>query len=1053
MTLHPLLNWFANNTVAANLLIILIIVTGLIAYPSIRQEPFASIPLDLIAITVNYPGATPDEVEQAVCVPIEEAIKDVPGIGRVRSLAAENYGRVTVKIAVGADHAKLLDDINLRLDRLSLPKTASRPRAEELIDDRVLLSVVVYGDTDELTLRQTAERVRDEISSLTHVGVVDLAGGRPYEITIEARDKALLKYGITLDDVVDAVSAFSVALPGGTLQTTTGEILLRTNAQATRGRQFENVLLLDDVDGRRVRLRDVAQISDGFHETPTLTRLDGKPAMLVRLLLGKGKQTVQVGREIANYVEVAQQWLPHPVELAIWGDESRALKERRDLITRNGAQGLVLVVLALVLFMPLRLAAWITLGIPVAFLGAISVMALLDVSINMISLLAFIIATGIVVDDSIVIGEGIDRQQQRYGVGSPKVMNGVSELSTPIILAVLTTVLFLLPVLWTPGTAPKLARSLPIIVTACLLFSLIESLLVLPAHLRRSTDERKVGGGGTWLRFTTFNNQLLASFVAKVYKPLLERVIRWPTITISSALAVLVIVIAMLVGGLIPFNLFPAIESDSVTATFELPQGAPQADVERVIDQIERAVARVREELDAESENGQSVFEHILTSTGEIPDQHDDLLRGNPGSHVGQVKIGLASGELRQVSSQEIETRWRTKTGQIPETVSLSFTGSDISSDPAINILVAGKDPRELENATQALKQHLALYDGIREISDSRNPGKTELHLSLRVEAETYGITLAELTRQVRQGFYGQEVQRIQRGRDEVPVVVQYPKSERSTIADLDRVWIRTPDGREVPFPVVGRYQLNQGYSAIERTDFERTLNVYADIDRQAVADEVHLDLVTRVVPELEANFQSVKFYTDGEKKEEDELLNALARDWLIVSFIIYIIMAVWLRSYLKPIAVLSSIPFGLIGAIIGHGVFGIQFSAFSIMGMMALSGVVVSDAIVLVTAIERARKSLPVNEAILRATEERFRPILLTSITTMLGLTPLLMEVSAQAQWIKPIVVSLAFGVLFSTAVTLLLVPAIYMFLEHQRALASSYIPRPQNVRPQALV
>ena len=1044
--MNRLIGWFADNKVAANLLIILIFVSGVLAYPQIRQEPFENVAFDLIAITVAYPGAAPDEVEKAICIRIEEAIKDLPGIDRVRSLAAEGYGSVTVQIEVGADHTRLVDDIKVRMNAMtSLPQTASRPVVEELIDDRVFLSVAVYGDTDELTLRQTAERVRDEISSLPDVGVVELAGGRPYEITIEVRDKALLKYGLTFDDVVAAVRASSLDLPGGTLDTTAGEILLRTDSQAVRGSQFNNLVLLNEPEGSRVLLGDVAQVSDGFAETHTFTRLDGKPAVLVRLLLGKSRQTVSVGRAVRTYIDTTQQWIPHPIELAIWGDESRTLQERRNLIVSNGAQGLVLVILILLLFMPMKLAGWVTLGIPISFMGALAVMAFLDVSINMVSLLAFIMATGLVVDDSIVIGESIDREQQRHGLGSPKVMNGVYELSTPVVLAVLTSILFLLPILWAPGSTAKATRSLPIIVSACLLFSLLECLLALPAHLTHASGklDRRAQSIRTWLRPDRYSNRLLLTFISNVYRPLLERAIRYPYVTISSAFTALLIAIASLVGGLVPFSLFPATEADRVTAEFEMPQGTPQRNMEAVTVQIENAALRLREELDTNNQsNAESVFEHILVSTGAEPDDHDDFARGDPGSHVGRVKIGLADGRVRQVSSQEIERRWRNLTGDIPQTISLSFTGADISSGPAINILLAANHPRDLDSATRELKRRLALYGGVREISDSRSTGKTELRMQLRVEAETFGITLAELTRQIRQGFQGEEVQSIQRGRDEVPVVVRYPSNERTSLADLERVWIRAPDGREVPFPAVGSYELSRGYSNIQRTDYERTLNVYADVDTQtATADEIHFDLTSRVIPELRANFPGVKFYTDGEKKEEGELLTALARDWFIVSFIIYALMAAWLRSYLKPIAVLASIPFGLIGAIFGHALLGMPFSGFSMIGMLALSGVVINDSIVLVTAIRKLAASMPVSEAIVKAAEKRFRPIVLTSLTTLFCLLPLLLEVSVQAQWIKPIVVSLVFGVLFSTIITLLLVPAIYIVLEdfQDRYVASS--------------
>jgi multidrug efflux pump subunit AcrB len=1045
-----LIGWFAGNHVAANLLVLLIVASGLLALPGIRQEPYPNVAFDLISITVPYPGAAPDEVEEAICIRIEEAIHDLEGIRRIESTATEGLGSVLAEIAIGADHRTLLDEIQTRVEALdTLPDKARKPIVQELIDDHVLLSVVIYGDRDERTLRALGERVRDEISTLPEVETAELVGVRPYEISIEVFEADLRRHGLAFDDLVRAVRASSVDLPGGSLKTSSGEILLRTKAQAYRQLEFEKLVLLTRSDGTRLRLGDVSRVVDGFADTHSKARLDGKPAVLVRLLVGKGRQVVAVSDAVHAYVERVRQDMPEGVGVAVWADESEALKSRRDLLLWNAGAGLLLVIVVLGLFLPLRLAFWVTAGIPVAFFGALIIMALLDVSINMMSLFAFIMALGLVVDDAIIVGESIERHQRNEGRVLSAAIAGTRAIAVPVVLAVLTTVLFLVPILWLPGFLAKIIRSIPIVVIACLLFSLVESLLILPAHLSGGARRRLLHAEPS-LPIQASLSAGLERFIGEIYRPAVEWVLRWPALTLSIATVILLLAMASMAGGWVRFSVLPDIESDLVTAGVTLPEGTSAEVTDEVVRTLEKRALELRNRIDSEGgASRRSAFEHVLSSIGDYPDRHDDFKDGEQGAHVGRVRIQLAPGNQRVISSLEVEERWRTLVGEIPEAVALAFSGADVSDEPPINIRLSGPDPTVLEHAVEALKTEMASYPGVREISDSLGEGKQEARLRIRSEGEAFGLTLAELARQVRQGFHGEEVQRVQRGRDDVPVVVRYRPEERRSIGDLENIWIRIPDGGEVPFPVVAVAERGRGYSTIRRSDRSRAVNILADVaPAVANAEEILADMAKRVLPQIQADYPRVDYAFDGLKREGNDTMERIIPLWAIAIVLGYAILAGSLRSYLQPLVIVAAIPFGLVGAVLGHATLGLEFTGFSLIGMVALTGVVLNDALIYVDCVNHRRAGTVVlAEALVESGMQRFRPILLTSLTTFVGLLPLLLERSAQAQWLKPLVATLAFGVMFATAITLLLVPATYSLLSGLRS------PRPETARSQHTV
>ncbi len=1043
---------FVENPVAANLVLLVVVVAGLVSLPGLRQETFPHVAFDQVVVRVDYPGAAPDEVEQSICVRLEELVHGVRGVDRVFARAAEGVGVVWAELGVGADAQEVLDEIRTRVDALDdLPADAEPPVVRELRDDSVLLGVAIHGHVDEATLRQLGERVRDELAALPEIHRAELVGVRAPELAVEVSEVALRRHGLGFDDVVAAVRASSLELPGGTLRTGAGEVLLRTQARAYRAPEFAALVLLTAPDGTRVRLGDVARVVDGFAESDEYVRFDGRPAAVVRVRSSEPRNPIAISEAVRAYVEALRPGLPAGLAADVSGDWSQPFRSRRDLLLRSGAQGLALILAVLALFLRLRLALWVTAGIPLAFLGALLVLPSAEVSINMMSLFAFIVALGLVVDDAIVVGENIDRHQRRCGDAVRGAVEGASEMIVPVSVAVLTTVLFLLPALSLPTQAGKVAYSLGVVVIACLVFSLVESLLVLPAHLAGHGGPPRDAAPRPLRRLQSRVAAALDRFVAGVYQPGLDAALRHPGFVAALSLGLLVLSVGVVSGGWVRWSFFPDAEDDYVYAQVLLPAGTRAGAVGAVMARLEKAAARVVAR--AEAETGAPVLDHVTASVGDAPYFHDDFGTGGDGPNVGRVRLELLPAEVRRVSSLELAERWREAVGAVPGALQLAFWGTDFGPGGAdLDVALSGPDAA-VDAAADALVARFAATAGVRDVGDSRTGGKQEVRLRIRPEAEAHGLTLAELARQVRQGFHGAEVQRIPRGRQDVRVVVRYPPAERRSLADLERIWVRTPRGDEVPFSAVARVERGRGYATIERRDRQRSVRIRADVDARSVDPRAVRAVLYGGLPALVASHPGVEYAVDGASREESEMLGALARGWLVALVAAYALLAVPLRSYLQPLLILAAVPFGFVGAVVGHWVLGLQLSAFSMIGLVALTGVVINDALVLIDRANGERRGgLSPRAAVREAGATRFRPILLTSLTTFFGLLPLLFERSAQADWLKPMAVTLAFGVVLATAITLVLVPAGYVMVEGLRdALGRRAAPAgdPADVRP----
>ena len=793
--------WFARNPVAANLMMVFIILSGLIATTTVKEEVMPELELDWISITVPYLGAAPEEVEEGVVIRIEEAIQGIDGIKEIESTASEGSASVMVELELGADPRRVVDEVKNNVDAITtFPIETERPIIREMIVRSRVTDIAISGPTDVFTLKALAERVRDELTALPEITQVEIVSAPPYEISIEVSETALRRHGMTFDEVADAVRRSSLDLPGGSVRTDGGEILLRTIGQAYRGDEYEDLVLWTRPDGSRLHLGDVATVVDGFAETDQQARFDHEPTVLVTVIRTGDQSSLDISAAVQRYVERARPRLPEGVSMTVWLDEATVLTDRLSLMLRTGASGFVLVFIVLALFLELRLAFWVSLGIPISFLGAIALMPGLDVSANVISLFAFTVVLGIVVDDAIIVGENIHRHQEEHGEGLRGSIEGAREIAKPVTFAVLTTVAAFMPMLFVPGMMGRVFRVIPFVVIPCLLFSLVESLGILPAHL--SHIPRR-GRPGPWRRFQGFFSNALKLFVRKVYTPLLEVALEWRYATAAVGLATLIVTGGLVVGGRIDFQFFPSIEADFMSASLTMPQGTPVESTSRAVARLEEGAARLRERL--VEETGVDHFRHVSATVGDHPmagagDVPSGPVESVAGAHVGEVTIELLPAEARSLTSEQLGNRWREVTGPIPQAVEVAYSMSIMNPGDDVDVQLAGPDLDRLRAAADEVKARLAGYAGLYDISDSFRAGKEEMQLGIKPAAETLGLTLQDLGRQVRQAFYGEEAQRIQRGRDDIRVMVRYPRDDRRSLGNLEDMRIRTPNGGEVPF-------------------------------------------------------------------------------------------------------------------------------------------------------------------------------------------------------------------------------------------------------------
>jgi multidrug efflux pump subunit AcrB len=1039
--MRSIIRWFVDNPVAANLLMMVLIVGGLISLSNIRQEEFPDVELDAVSINVPFLGATPEEVEQGVCIRIEEALEGTEGIHKMTSSANEGNCSVQVELESGSDRIRALNDIKGKVDSINtFPEQTERPVVSLLTSVQQVSDIVISGDTDERTLKNIAQQMRDEIASIEGISQVSMQYVRPDEISVEVSEDVLRRYGLTLDRVASAIRRSSLDLPGGSINTEGGEILVRTKGQNYSGREFEAIVVVTRPDGTSLRLGDIANVVDGFEEGDLRVRFDGKPAAMVRVNRVGNEDTIDISRKVRAYVADFRSQLPDGLELTIWRDSATELAARINVLLGTAGGGLAMVLLTLALPLRFRLAMWVAAGIPVALLGTIMTFGVFDVTLSSLTVMGFILVLGIVVDDAIVVGERIYAHERHAEDQRTAAVNGAHEIAIPVIFGVLTTVAAFLPIIFVPGRLGSFFSVVGTVVCLALSFSLVESMLILPCHLAHRTRARDRQHGAIMNRWLDFQNRLaegLETFADKVYGASLRYLLPWRYSVLAAGAGLLIVVGGLILGGRIEFQFFPGIEGDRITASLTMPEGIDIDDTARAATIIERAAETLKSQLDAEHPDHPGIIEYSLTAIG----------RGAGGGRPGQSSevapavsnqaevtlVLLRSSERDGVTAGEINRRWRELVGPIPDAVELSFSANAFNAGDPISIELRGRDVDQLREVAALIRVRLAGYDGVTDITDSFRSGKQEAKLSLKSDARVLGLTLDDLGSQVRQAFYGAEAQRVQRGTEDVRVMVRYPETDRASLGDLEDMRIRTAEGEEVPFSSVASVDYGNGFSSIRRVDRQRVVTVSADVERSITTPESVLEsLTTDELPAILANYRGISYVLSGEQEERTEALGGLIELVPLALLVIYAILAIPLKSYLQPFVIMSVIPFGTVGAIVGHMVMGYGIGLPSLLGMIALTGVVVNSSLVMVDYVNRQRADgADVVAAVSRAGVVRFRPILLTSVTTFVGLAPLMLRDSPETAFIVPMAISLGWGVLFATVITLYLVPCLYLTLE----------------------
>jgi len=1020
--------WFARNHVAANLLMASILIAGLTSLSSrISLEVFPSIEIDVVNISVALPGATPEDVERGVAIRIEEAVQDLEGIERLSSRSIEGSTSISIDISSDYNPQKMLEEVKARVDALNtLPPDVERPVIGIAQRKREVISVVVAGDYSEKEIREYAELVRDEITNLPGITQVELDGVRSYEIRIEVSPDRLRQYNLTLRDISNAISANSLDLSAGNIRTDGGDVLIRSRSQSYHRDEFDNIVIKTNENGSIIRLADIAVVHDEFDETPLRSRFNGKTAAMIEVYRIGDQSAIKVAKSVRDYIELKQDSLPHGFKLTYWDDDSQIVKNRLKTLTNSAIQGGVLVFLLLTLFLRPSIAFWVFIGIPISFMGAFIVMPFLGVTLNILSLFGFILVLGIVVDDAIVTGENVYRHLRVTDDGLDAAINGTREVAIPVTFGVLTTIAAFAPLGFIEGHRGALFAQIPAIVIPVLLFSLIESKYVLPAHLKHISlkNTAKQSALSRW------QNAFADGFERLIllrYQPILTFCLRHRLATLAVYIGIFIIVLAFVSSGWTRFVFFPRIASETARATLEMPVGTPFEVTDRHVQLMTEAAKKLQEKYYDKS-TGESIILDILSSTGSGG-------RGASGSHVGGVRFEIIPPEKREsdITIRQLVNEWRKLIGPIAGAQSLTFRAEIGRGGDPIDIQLSGNSLRELKDIAEQVKTQLTAYPSVFDISDSLTDGKEELQIELRPEGLVLGLTTNNVIKQVRDAFYGIEVQRIQRGRDDVRVFVRYPIDERNSLQNLQSILIDAPNGRRIPFSHIAQVKPGRSPSAIYRIDRFRTINVTADVNKQkANMKLLQADMAT-YLDDLTAQYQGVRYSFEGEAKEQRKSFDSMTIGLILVLFVIYLLLAIPFKSYFQPLIVMSVIPFGFIGAVAGHWIMGMDLSIMSLLGLMALVGVVVNDSLVLVDYINKTRQrtTQSLMSAVVNAGAARFRPVMLTSLTTVFGLGPLIFEKSTQAQFLIPMAVSLGFGILFATLITLILVPIIYLLSE----------------------
>ncbi|MCY4427267.1 MAG: efflux RND transporter permease subunit [Halieaceae bacterium] len=1046
--------YMAGNSVAASLLMLGILAAGLVSLGGLEREAWPTVPFNTIEGSLAYPGATPEEVEEAIVVKIEEQVEALEDVKTVKSLAAPGMASVRIEVKSGADIGRALDDIESAVSLIqSFPGVADRPQFREMNNRTSMIRLIVFGDISERALKEMAYRIEEDLAALPAVSLVDSSGVRNYEISIEVPPYRLRALGLTLDDIAETIRRGSLDLSAGSIDTRESQVRIRTLGQSYDQQDFEDIVVLSRGDGTAVRLGDIAEVRDAFQDTDLIVRHQGRRAAFVEVYRAEGEQVMAIAESVREHIaNVIVPSLPPGVGITTWNDDSQTYSERLGLLLKNGILGLILVFIALGMFLEIRLALWGVVGLVTSGVGALAVMLAFDLAINTISLFAFVLAIGIIVDDAIVVAEHIHHERGKGLPGLAAAVRGARRIKRALTFAVLTSIAAFTPLLFIPGGIGEIWTALPVIIIGMLLISLVESLLILPNHLSH-LPEPGSDPVNAIDRFFSSTRDSVDRGLKRFLEGPLDRALRFsteqPAVVVAGAVGLLVVSVSLVPAGIVPTTFAEVVEGDFVTAKLEMPDGTPAERTFAVAMELEEAGRRVLRRLDSERPDGApSLLSGVTLIVGQEPRVEGGGLEPtptlNPRANIATVEFKLLGAQQRDLSTIAIMQEWRDEVGVLPYVRGVSFSGEVLDLGSPVEAVLSHPNPDRLGELADLALQGLRNVTGVFDVRSDHVPGVKEVQLELRPEARTLGLSLEDLALQARAAFFGVEALRVQRDREEVRVYVRLPGAERDSITDVERYLIRTPAGAEVPLGQVAELNLGVTPPSIRRKDGQRVVTVTADVDENVIsAGEANNVLENSILAELTAANPGLTFSFGGEQQQQLDSLGALYRGFVLAMLVIFALLAIPLGSYVKPFIVMAIIPFGLVGVVLGHLVLGIAISAATLMGFFGLSGVVVNDSLVMIDFIDqRLKEGATPKQAIVDGAKMRFRPIALTSVTTFLGFTPLILDRSIQAQFLVPFAASLGVGIMITTSILILLVPAlmaVYLRVNSSRAAAAS--------------
>jgi multidrug efflux pump subunit AcrB len=1036
------ISWCVSNARAMNAIVASVLVLGLLAATSLRRETFPQFKLEIVLVTVPYPGASPSEIEDGICRKVEEAVHSLEGIKKVTSVAREGAGSIICELQSNADPQKALNEIKSEVDRIpSFPEFAEDPVIQQISFREPAIRVAVLGGSREEAmaewdLRAVAEQIRDELLQLKNISDVKLVG-RNYQIDVEIPEATLRKYNLTLAKVSETLKQRNLEIPAGNIKTENNDFLVRGKNKVLTGTEIGQLPILTTPEGTTLTINDLGTVRDGFIDRDSMSMVNGRPAINLTIQKSSREDLIQICQQVRDYVAQKKENMPEGYELVVWDDTSVAVQDRLNMLTENALQGLLIVFLSLSLFLEIRLAFWVSMGIPISILGGCAVMLFYDQTLNMISLFAFLMVLGIVVDDAIVIGENIFVHRQMGKNSVRAAIDATAEVAPSIAASVATTVVCFAPMFFVSGVMGKFIAVMPLAIVATLLVSLLEATFAFPCHLSHLRPEPRIpklfrwmGVALGWRAWNGLRNAVdagLQSFLDNRYVPFVRSCLRHPALVYSFTFLLLLSTWGFVVGGFTPFVFFPKVDADTLVTTIVYPSGTPGNITRQAVKQIEDAARQVNEEIKKETGEDAVTLYFRTVGQAENPNRPEPL----DGSHVGQVLLELVPAERRTFTSDEFINRWRKYAGEFPGLEEPPTYGTTMVGprDKAIEFKILSDDVPKLEKAVELAKAKLASKAGVDDIQDDSSPGTWEIQLKIKPEAQAMGITEQLLYSTLRDTFYGNEVMRLQRGRNEVKLMVRYPAADRKSLADLDEIRVRTPQGDEIPFRELADITEKRGYSEINRIDQVRSITVTAEVDDKVTnAAQIVQEMKDQFAPQLAQELPGVRIRWEGQQQQSEESLNSMKWGYAVALMVNFVLLTIEFKSYTQAIIIFICIPLGTAGAVIGHILWGLPITMFSIFGLVALAGIVVNDAIVLVDWINRLiAEGMPLSEAIPQGGRDRFRAILLTSVTTIGGLFPILFEQSLQAQIVIPMALTISFGLLSSTFWTLVLIPVMY--------------------------